>query len=209
VGREVLDFDSAETPARDAQSPVTSILRAILGARIEYFTDAHGNVQKIEGLDELIPLINTAGNTPAAAMVKQAFGGDVLKHYASFGDGMPDHPVKMGESWLVKNNLPSDIGPVTLDQTNIFKDWEDQGERKCAHFEWAGDYSTQGAPMKSHEMVEIQKWKSSGELWFDPTLGMIAAADNKQDRTLKATRHAQTITLQIDEKIHLALVGVQ
>jgi RNA polymerase sigma factor (sigma-70 family) len=208
-GRELLDFDSAESPARDAQGPVIPILRAIVGARIEYFTDTDGNVQKIEGLDDLTQRIMMAGNTPAAAMVKQAFGGDVLKHYVSLGNGLPDHPVKMGEGWSVKNNLPSDIGLVTLDQTNTFKDWEDRGERKCAHIEWAGDYSTQGAPMKSHEMVEIQNWKSSGEFWFDPTLGMMTAADNEQNRTLKVTRHDQIITLQISEKIHFVLMDVR
>ena len=52
-GRSVLSFDSMQSQAQDSNNPVAPILRAMIGARIQYFTDADGKVQKVGGVDDL------------------------------------------------------------------------------------------------------------------------------------------------------------
>jgi len=57
--------------------------------------------------------------------------------------------------------------------------------------------------------VEIKEGKISGDLWFDPALGMIVEANNDQNMTLNVTTRAQTMRTQFSQKIRLALVDVQ
>jgi len=207
----VLNFDSTQNPAKNANNPVAPIFHAIIGGRIESFTDADGKVQKIEGMDKLTSQINhaAAGNLPAVEMVKQLFSADNLKQYCSIGDFMPNRLVNIGESWSVKKDIPTDIGIWTFDMKYTFKNWEQHGDRKCAHVEWVSNISAKSNSTTSGETVEIKKEELTGEFWFDPALGMIVDVNHNQNMTLKFTAGAQTMTKQISEKGRVELVDVQ
>jgi hypothetical protein len=208
-GRSVLSFNSAQSLAQDTNNPIAPILRVMIGGRIEYFTDADGKVQKIEGVDELMNRIAATGKPQQQAMFKQMFSEDSLKQYASFGDTIPNRTVNIGESWPVKKDVVSSIGVLTVDMKYTFKNWEQHGDRKCAHIEAVGDISTKSISNASGAVVEIKKGKISGDVWFDPELGMIVDVNNDQTMTMKVTTQSQTMTPQLTQKVRLVLVDVQ
>jgi hypothetical protein len=118
--------------------------------------------------------------------------------------------VNVGESWSVKNDIVASIGTLTMDMKYTFKNWEQHGDRKCAHVEATGDISSKNASAAMvGAVVEIEKGKISGDYWFDPEAGMIVDVHNNQDMTLKITTRAQTMTQQLSQKIRLSLVDVQ
>jgi Family of unknown function (DUF6263) len=208
--RNVLSFDSTQSSAQDTNNPAAAaILRAMIGARIQYFTDANGKVERMEGVDELMNRIAATGNPRSQAMFKQMFSEDTLKQYGSFADAMPDHTVSIGDSWHLKRDVSSSIGVLALDMKYTFKNWEQHGDRQCAHVEAVGDISTKSISTASGAAVEIKKGEITGEFWFDPTLGMIVDMNNDQNMTLKVTTRTQTMSPQLSQKIHLALVDVQ
>jgi hypothetical protein len=208
-GRSVMSFDSTQRPAQDTNNPVAPIMRAMIGARIQYFTDADGKVEKVDGVDKLMSRIAAGAKPQQQAMFKQMFSKDTLKQYGSFADMMPNRMVNVGESWSVKRDIVSGVGNLTVDMKYTFKNWEQHGDRKCAHIEAAGDISSKGVSTATGAAVEIEQGKISGDVWFDPDLGMIVDIVNDQNMTLKITTRAQTMTPQLNQKIRVTLVDVQ
>jgi hypothetical protein len=208
--RSVLSFDSTENPAQETNNPVAPILRAMIGARLQYFTDASGKVEKMGGMDDLLKRITAAGTSQQRGMFQQMFSEDTLKRYGSFSEALPNRIVNVGESWSDKNDIVSTIGTLTLDMNYTFKNWEQHGDRKCAHVEAVGTIATKTVSAANvGAVVEVQNGKITGDFWFDPELGMIVDVHNNQDMTLKITTRNQNLTQQLSQKVRLSLVDAQ
>lgn len=209
-GRSVLSFDSNEKPAQETNNPVAPILRAMVGARLQYYTDADGKVEKMGGVDELMKRITASAKPQQVGMFQQMFSEDTLKRYGSFSDALPNRIVNVGESWSVKNDIVATIGTLTLDMNYTFKNWEQHGDRKCAHVEAAGTIASKNASAAMvGAVVEVEKGKITGDFWYDPEAGMIVDVHNLQDMTLKITTRAQTMTQQLSQKVRVSLLDVQ
>jgi hypothetical protein len=209
-GRSVLTFDSNENPAQETNNPVAPILRAMVGAQLQYYTDASGKVEKMGGVDDLMKRITAAGTERQRGMFQQMFSEDTLKRYGSFSEALPNRIVNIGESWSQKNDIVSTIGTLTMDMNYTFKNWEQHGDRKCAHVEAAGTIATKTVTAANvGAAVEVQNGKITGDFWFDPELGMIVDVHNTQDMTLKITTRTQNLSQQLSQKIRLSLVDVQ
>ena len=209
-GRSVLTFDSNENPAQETNNPVAPILRAMVGARLQYYTDANGKVEKMGGLDELMKRIAANGTERQRGMLQQMFSEDTLKRYGSFSEALPNRIVNIGESWSQKNDIVSTIGTLTMDMNYTFKNWEQHGDRKCAHVDAEGTIATKTVTAANvGAAVEVQNGKITGEFWFDPELGMIVDVHNNQDMTLKITTRTQNLSQQLSQKVRLSLVDVQ
>jgi hypothetical protein len=209
-GRSVLTFDSNENPAQETNNPAAGILRAMIGARLQYFTDASGKVEKMGGVDDLMKRISTVGTQQQRNMFQQMFSEDTLKRYGSFSEALPNRIVNVGESWPQKNDIVSTIGTLTLDMNYTFKNWEQHGDRKCAHVDATGTIVTKTVTAANvGAAVEVQDGKITGDFWFDPELGMIVDVHNTQDMTLKITTRTQNLTQQLSQKVRLSLVDAQ
>ena len=208
--RSVLSFDSAENPAQETNNPVAPILRAMIGARLQYFTDASGKVEKMGGVDDLMKRITAAGTSQQRGMFQQMFSEDTLKRYGSFSEALPNRIVNIDESWSVKNDIVSPIGTLTMDMKYTFKNWEQHGDRMCAHVDATGNITSKTtSAAEVGAMVEIEKGEISGEFWFDPDMGMIVDVLNNQDMTMKITTRTQTMTQKLHQKVRVSLVDVQ
>ncbi len=209
-GRSVLTFDSNENPAQETNNPVAPILRAMVGAQLQYFTDASGKVEKMGGVDELKKRISVAGTQQQRGMFQQMFSEDTLKRYGSFSEALPNRMVNVGESWSQKNDIVSTIGTLTMDMNYTFKNWEQHGDRNCAHVVAVGTITTKTVSAANvGAAVEVQNGKITGDFWFDPELGMIVDVHNTQDMTLKITTRTQNLSQQLSQKVRLSLVDVQ
>jgi outer membrane murein-binding lipoprotein Lpp len=209
-GRSVLTFDSNENPAQETNNPAAAILRAMVGAQLQYFTDASGKVEKMGGVDDLMKRVAAAGTQQQRGMFQQMFSEDTLKRYGSFSEALPNRIVNIGESWSDKNDIVSTIGTLTMDMNYTFKNWEQHGDRKCAHVEAVGTITTKTVSAANvGAAVEVQNGKIAGDFWFDPELGMIVDVHNTQDMTLKITTRNQNLTQQLSQKVRLSLVDVQ
>jgi hypothetical protein len=209
-GRSVLTFDSNENPAEETNNPAAAILRAMVGARLQYFTDASGKVEKMGGVDELMKRVSAVGTQQQRGMFQQMFSEDTLKRYGSFSEALPNRIVKIGESWPQKNDIVSTIGTLALDMNYTFKNWEQHGDRKCAHVEATGTITTKTVTAANvGAAVEVQNGKITGDFWFDPELGMIVDVHNNQDMTLKITTRTQNLSQQLSQKVRLSMVDVQ
>ena len=208
AGRNVSSFDSAQSQTVNAGNPLT-ILGALIGARLEYFTDAEGKVQTIEGMNQLRNHIAAVGTWQQRHLFNELFGGDHLKDYLSCGDWLPNRMIKAGESWSVKSDDANLIGILTISMKFTFKNWEQYGDRQCAHILGTGTVFSKTVSSASGEMVEIEKGKLSEEFWFDPKPGMIAGGNENVDVFLKVTSRTQIATDEERDQIRWTLAEAQ
>ncbi|HLX95005.1 MAG TPA: DUF6263 family protein [Verrucomicrobiae bacterium] len=205
----VLSFNSLQDSAQDTNDPVTPVLRAMIGARVQYFTDANGKVERVEGTDALTKRFAASGSPQAQAVLQQMFSEETLKRYGSFADAMPGHVVKVGDRWPLKEDVTTSIGVVTVDLTYTFRNWEQHHNRNCAHVVAEGELTTKTTSTATGMVVEIKKGTITGDFWYDPVLGMIVEVNNDQDLALKITTRAQTLTSQFNQSVRLALVEAE
>ena len=208
-GNTVVSFDSTQSQAQEADNPVTPVLRAMIGARIEYFTDANGKVERMEGVNELAQRVAATGKPQAQATFQQMFSADTLKRYGSFADAMPGHPVSVGDSWPFQEEVSTAIGVLKVDMKYTFKNWEQFRGRQCAHVNAEGNISTKTISTANGMAVQIEKSRITGEFWYDPSLGMMVELNNDQNMTMKIETRAQNMTSQFNQTIRMALVDTQ
>jgi len=204
--QSVLNFDSTQSTAEDANNPAAPVLRAALGSPIQYFTDANGKVERMEGVDELTRRVAAAESPQTHGHFREMFSETTLRRYGSFADIMPNRVVKTGESWNYKGDVPTSVGVMTVDMKYTFKDWQEHDGHPCAHVTGKGECSTKSASAATGVLVEVKKGKITGEFWYDPALGMIIGSSDDQDLTLKITTRQQTMSSQFNQNVQVALV---
>lgn len=206
-GQTVLSFDTSQSPAENPHNPL-AILKAMIGSRLEYLTDTNGKVQKIEGVKELAAHIAAVGTPEQQRFFNQTFNEGALKRYLAFADVMPNRMIRVGESWPAKQDYNDSIGVTTLSMKFTFKNWEQYGDRRCAHIEGTGNLSSKSVSNASGALIEIEKGKISADLRFDPELGMAVTVDENEDLKLKITTRTETKTQQTHNKVHVTLTEV-
>ncbi len=207
--RLVMRFDSAQDSARDAGNPLAPLLRKLVGARIQYQVDAGGELEQMEGYQEFVKRIQTT--TPEVQQFsEQMFGENTLRQYpSSIAEIMPTRPVKVGETWSRKWEKPSAAGILNVDMRFTFENWEQHGSRKCMRIKCRGDFSAKVPHDAPGATVKVEKGKVSGEIWFDPDLGMVVDGVSEQNMSLRITQQGRTITSPANQKTRSTLVDVE
>jgi predicted DNA-binding protein YlxM (UPF0122 family) len=207
-GTKVLSFNSNDNSPGDPNSP-TRLLHLIVGVPLQYQMDANGEVQKVDGTEQFTKQVD-AGNPQQRLLFQQLFGTDILKRYASLGDWMPKRPVKIGDSWTLKKDVHSAAGDLTFDMKFVFQNWEQHEDRRCAHIKMSGRISTKSiSTAETAAAMRIEKGEITGDVWFDPNLGMVVESDSNQSIALKVSTQAQTVSPQLTESSRYVLVDVE
>ena len=208
-GRKAFSADSTQNSVQDAKNPVGARLRKMVGARLQYFTDANGKVEKMEGYPELVNRV-AGGNPKEQAAFRDLFNETALEKFGSFAeDSTPRRVVKLGDSWAVRLKVPSNAGALNVDLKCTFKNWEQHADRKCMRIKFTGKITPQTTPNTPNLPVKIEKGRLSGETWFDPELGMVVESVFDADMSLKINQQGQILTMPGNEKNRLELVEVE
>jgi hypothetical protein len=212
-GRELVSFDSSDNtpvPTNGAAGPVAAVMRAMLNVPLVYTFGADGKVENIDGTDTLMNRISTAmPDKRQRGQLAQLFDQDTLKRYGQFSEGLPDHPVSVGDSWSSSQDINNVTGVMTVDATYTFKDWEEHNGHHCAHLLITGDIKTKTASAATTgAMVTVKKGTITGDSWFDPDLGMLVDLNSDQDLTMDVKTQAMTMTDHMKQNIKLSLVDV-
>lgn len=206
-GAQVMSFDTAQNSPADPNNPASS-LALVIGVPLQCHIDAGGDAQKVTGLEDLMKRLDAA--RPEAQMLfRQLFAEDTLKQYVSFGSSLPDHPARIGETWAGIKDIPSVTGTLTLNRKFTFMNWEQRGDRHCAHVKFTGRISSKSVSTASGAAIQVEKGELAGNYWFDPDLGMAVEVDSTQSITLKVSTQAQTVQPKMTQKTQWTLVGVQ
>ncbi len=114
AGAIKLSFDSQGEAKNDDQN--AAVLRQLVGAQFGYELDAAGKAGNVTGMDEFMARV-PAGNGQAQRTLKSLLSEDLVKQLAMRGQGLPDHPVRVGDQWPMQ--LDENAGPAGIFQTTM------------------------------------------------------------------------------------------
>ena len=196
-----MSFDSTKPAAEDGNNPMAAMMRKIVGCRLKYVIGPDGTVQKIEGANEMIKRLSagalSAGAPEAEGFYKQMLSDDNLKQYGSFSDTLPDHPVKIGDSWRLKKSIKILTGNLNIDAQYTLKGPEDHLLRHCQRIDFDGTLSSENG----NAAATITDGKMSGQLWFDPDLGTVI--DNVSNQKFTVTANSMVIKMRLKAEMSL------
>ncbi len=224
-GKSVLDYDSAKKSSAGKADPVADMFGKIVGSKIQYFLNASNEVERIEGVDELVNRLSSGPQAAALAPLKNTmFSEGQFKQIMSANRFMPPKAVQPGDTWPIKQSFEMGaLGNIGIDFDCTFQKWEMHGKRNCARLEFQGTFnSTPGTNATPVGMsMSILDGNATGVSWFDPELGItidtimnedikmvINMPMNPRGRTVAASR-MQTITNQMSQVINIKLVSVK
>ncbi len=207
--RKVFAADSTQNPAQDRRNPVGARLRKMTGARLEYFTDANGKVEQMNGYPELVTRV-AGGNQQEQAAFKNLFSEIELEKYGSVGeDTVPRRVVKPGDRWAVNLKVPSNAGNLQVDVICHFENWEQHADHKCMHVTFTGTVSAGPGPDAAAPRVKIEKGKIAGDVWFDPELGMAVEYTQDMDARLRINQNGNVLSVPFNQKTRVTLITVE
>jgi hypothetical protein len=208
-GKEMMSFDSTSSPSSDGANPAAATFRKIIGAHVRFLVDANGKIDKVEGYDDFINQISGSAAPEAQLMVKSMFNEDTLKQFGARGQGLPDKPVKVGDTW--PNHIEVANGPMGTLKMNMnykFAGWEQHDGKNCVLLTYTGDMVIKAATNNPAMNMSIENGAIEGKSWFDPALGTTVDGAADQSMTLKMNMQGKTTSSIMKQKITMKLVGI-
>lgn len=168
-------FTTRSDPKQDPKNnPLTGPLRKLIGGKVKYLTTAEGKVEKLEGGLQFRSKGAVGASPFALGPINNLFSDEAIKGWNTLHTGLPDKPVKVGDTWPASRTYNYGVALLTLDATNTFKAWEQRDGRKVARFEQTGVIVTKPPAPGSLVNVTLEDGaKFTGKAWFDPALGAI------------------------------------
>jgi hypothetical protein len=224
-GKNLLDYDSTKTSSADKTNPVADMFGKIVGSKIQYFLDASNEVERVEGVDELVNRLSSGAQADVLAPFKSTmFSEDHFKQMMNANRFMPSKAVQPGDTWPIKQSYEmGSLGTMTMDFDCTLQSWEMHGERNCARIEFQGTVkSTPGTNANPAGIsMTILGGDFSGVFWFDPELGITIDTTMNQNMTMLMNvpmnprgnpgvgGRTQSMTNQINQVMKIKLVSVK
>jgi hypothetical protein len=215
-GKAMMDYDSTKKSVADKTDPAAGIFAKIVGSKIRYFLNASNEVERLEGIDDLMNRLSSGGQAAAIAPLKSMFGEGYFKQMMSQNRSLPTNAVQPGDTWPVHMEFPMGImGTMVIDHNFTFQSWEKHGQRQCARLDFQGTVKNKPDLDSKPTGMSISglDGTTSGTSWFDPELGTIIDTIINQDMNMvmnmRAAGSAQSITNQMHQVITIKLISVK
>ena len=122
---------------------------------------------------------------------------------------MPRRVVELGDRWTMSLKAPSNAGNLQVDLKCVFKNWEQRAGHKCMHITFTGAISADAGSDDAALRLRIEKGKVTGDVWFDPELGMTVESAQDVNMQLKINQQGQILTFPANEKTRVTLIAVE
>jgi uncharacterized protein DUF6263 len=220
-GKQMMSFDSKGESLDDGVNPTAAMLRSLVGSKFKFLLNASNQVEKIEGVKEMMSRISTKSTAQARGMIQAMLTEEYFKQMVDHSKYLPPKPVKPGDTWRTQPELTlGPLGSLIMDLNYTFKTWEMHEKRKCALLEFSGTIKSKEKQTSAKGMnITIENGKCSGKNWFDPELGTIVDSAINQNMTLRVPAPArartstnnpvaspQTMAVLMNQKVNLKLV---
>lgn len=203
----VIDFDSKISTAEDARNPFAAPFRKMIGLPLKYSLLADGKAHQIHKFNEWVETVTTGAQPQGKAMFQQTYNEDYFRQVVDQTQGLPTKPVKVGDSWNSRIDIPSgQMGPSTMELVSTFKGWEERGNRRCAALVYSGQIKNESGRQTPMGRLVLQEGKVSGLGWFDPELGAMVETLAEQTLILRIESDKATGTNSVTQKIQVKLL---
>jgi hypothetical protein len=199
----VMHYDSAQQTASGQAEQLAPMLDSMVGGHFTCVMDGQGKLKTVEGIRELIEkntdagAKDAAGGDPAArrgggrrggmGMLGGMMGTGMLQRMLSDVyfrpvvefPGLPEGPVRIGQSWTnQQESTVMGLASIVLLTTNTFTGWQMRDGHKCARIEVTGTI-LQAKQRGGGDTMNILRFLGdlsfddaviNGTIWLDPQL---------------------------------------
>lgn len=213
-GQPPVEYDSEKSSSTKSSNPMAKIFSKLIGEKIRYILDATNEVERIEGLPDLVKKLSEGSNPAMKATIKSMINESYFKEMMSSARYLPSKPVQPGDTWpVVIETTSGQLGDITMDYTMTFKGWEMHGVRNCVRLDFTGSIKGKPGETPNGMTMDLQDGQTSGVSWFDPDLGIIidtqVSHDMKIVMTMNAMGKKQTMTTHLKQDLGIKLDSVQ
>jgi hypothetical protein len=200
--------DSKTSAAGDNTNNVAAMLRRIVGAHFGYEIDAQGKASHITGVKEFFAHVPTEDNQ-GSSILKSMMSEDLIRQFATRGQGLPPDPVKLGDHWKLhlEENAGS-VGVLQMDLNYIFSGFENHDGHHCAAIDFNGTVMSKPSTNAAAMNITVEGGSILGKMWFDPELNMVMETGSDQMMTMKILAQGKTIHSQMKQTVDIRMTGV-
>jgi hypothetical protein len=186
MGEQVMfAYDSKEKSAA-VPNPLSEPFRKVIGSNLRVQVNAAGRVDKVLNLEQWRKGLAGDASGPAVGLLAQQFNDGYLRQIVDLGIGLPDKPVRPGDTWPLQLEVPAgSMGKITVDSKVTFQRWEERQKHKCAALGTVGTFAGSGLDGGPMGKLQIEDGNATGTSWFDPELGTLVESSVDETMRLK------------------------
>jgi hypothetical protein len=192
---------SAKTPMGDNDTDFSSWM----GKKVQFNLSQQGALSNFSGFDLLPEITSAVGEKVNGELIKGSMKNQFFE--------LPDHPVKIGEAWTVKNSLDIPYGGSTLKQeeTTIYTATEkvDKDGLACLKIDFTSTANLSGELEQGGNKLELtRETKSTGTIWFAIEKGMYVSMEVTATATGQVYVPAASVSIpqEIKSKLTVAVL---
>lgn len=206
--RITASFDSASDPKTDRTNALAKMNRKIAGGKFTYLTDTNGNVEKVEGVSNLVRKVTTGLDANTAKLLKAQFSEEQLKRLGLVPEGIPAQPIAPGDSWTNSFDMPISGATAKFTVQSTFSGYEEKNSKKCAIIKNTGTAQINLGNTPAASAMQIENVKLEGEAVYEVEAGRYLSTQVRMAMDIKVTANGQTVTQPVTIKSTKTLVEV-
>lgn len=207
--RTIAAFNSTDDLKTDRTNAIAKLHRKLVGTKFTLFTDTAGQVEKVEGVSNLVRKITLGLDKNSSTLLKAQFSEDALKKMGLGNEGMPKQAVAPGDSWTNQFDLPLMGGMVAkFTVQSSLKGYEEREKKRCAIIKNTGSAQISAGTTPQAGAMQFENVKLEGETVIDPEKSQLISANNEIKMEMKVTAGAQQNIIPVSIKATKAIVSV-
>ncbi len=192
---------TAQTPMGDNETDFSTWT----GKKTRFNVSPRGTLSELSGFDQLPEIITATGEKVTGVMVQQSIGNQFFE--------LPDHPVKIGDSWTAKAtyDIPYGEGALKQEETTIFTVLEKVNINglECLKINGQGTGTLSGEFEQQGMKLELSRdTKTTGTIYFAIEKGIYVSLESTSAATGQVYIPSASITIpqSINSKLSLKVV---
>ncbi|MCX6226542.1 MAG: DUF6263 family protein [Bacteroidia bacterium] len=176
-----------------------------IGKKVQFNLSQQGALSNFRGFDLLPEITSAVGEKVNGDLIRESMKNQFFE--------LPDHPVKIGESWTVKTNINIPYGGSTLKQeeNTIYKASEkvEKNGLVCLKIDFSSTAKLTGVLEQQGNQLELTRdTKSTGTIWFALEKGMYISMEVDAAATGQIYVPAASVTIPQEIKSKMAVAVV-
>lgn len=204
--RVTASFDSTSDPKTDRTNALAKMNRKIAGNKFTYVTDASGNIERLEGVSNLVRKLTLGLDRNTSTLIKAQFSEEQLKRLGLLPEGVPAQAVAPGDSWTNNFDMPISGAVAKFDVQSTLSGYEDRNSRRCAIIKNTGTAKIDLGKTPAAATMQFENVKLEGEAVYDVEKGLYVSSDTTMSLEIKLKVGGQDVTQPVTVKTTKAIV---
>lgn len=198
----MMKYDSKTDGKTSTGNPMADIFRKMVGAKFRLFTKADGEVEKVEGVQQVLESVAAGMPEMVASMVKSMFNEDMAKQMSGFPPDLPKEPVSPGHEWPVKTEMSlGPMGTIVISMKYKYTGTERRRDYDCAVLDHKGFISGKEGAGAGQVSFSSISGTTTGRTYYVPSIGTAVESFSDQKMKMGMKVMGQDANIEMDQRV--------